>query len=177
MEPTSLNSRTTLVSLTEAEELVVAIEARGEVTMQPGAAAAAAKTLMGLFPVKAFNNAEVFATGLTALLAAYDPEFVRAICSPVDGLATRLKYALSLADVKEALEVERSKRLALLSRARWTVKEHARRKAEDDEKNFKLSPEEEAERKRRVDALLDKWRSAIPADWKWGKVDANSPGE
>ena len=154
MEPRDLNGRTPLVSLTEAQELIAAIEARGSATCTPALAASSAKTLMGLFPAKAFNDPEVFATGLSMLLAAYDPEFARAICHPVDGLPTRLKYAVSLADVKEALEAEKAKRLSLLSRARWTVREHQRRAEEERDRQERLSPEEVKRRKRQVAALL-----------------------
>lgn len=154
MEPADLNHRTTLVSPTEAQELIDAIEARQGAVMRPADAAAAAKTLMGLFPAKAFNDPEIFATGLTANFAAADPEFVKAVCHPVTGLATRLKYALSLADVAEALEAEKRKRLSLLSRARWTLREHDRREAEERDRRDKLSPEEVERRKRQVAALL-----------------------
>lgn len=153
MEPADLNHRTTLVSPTEAQELIDAIEARQGAVMRPADAAAAAKTLMGLFPAKAFNDPEIFATGLTANFAASDPEFVKAVCHPVTGLATRLKYALSLADVAEALEAEKRKRLSLLSRARWTLREHKRR-AEEEMRDFKLSPQEAERRRRQVATLL-----------------------
>ena len=154
MEPADLNHRTTLVSPTEAQELIDAIEARQGAVMRPADAAAAAKTLMGLFPAKAFNDPEIFATGLTANFAASDPEFVKAVCHPVTGLATRLKYALSLADVAEALEAEKRKRLSLLSRARWTLREHKRRAEEEEMRETKLSPEEAERRRRQVAALL-----------------------
>jgi len=154
MEPADLNHRTTLVSPTEAQELIDAIEARQGAVMRPADAAAAAKTLMGLFPAKAFNDPEIFATGLTANFAASDPEFVKAVCHPVTGLATRLKYALSLADVAEALEAEKRKRLSLLSRARWTLREHKRRAEEEQMREFKLSPEEAERRRRHIATLL-----------------------
>lgn len=153
MAPADLNSRTPLVSPTEAADLIAAIEARGDATTSPALASASARTLMGLFPAKAFNDPEVFATGLAALLSAYDHEFVKAICSPVDGLPTRLKYAVSLADVKEALEAERRKRLSLLSRARWTLKEHERR-AEEERERQAMPPEAIERRRRQVAALL-----------------------
>ena len=154
MEPADLNHRTTLVSPTEAQELIDAIEARQGAVMRPADAAAAAKTLMGLFPAKAFNDPEIFATGLTANFAASDPEFVKAVCHPVTGLATRLKYALSLADVAEALKAEKDKRLSLLSRARWTLREHKRRAEEEEMRETKLSPEEAERRRRQVATLL-----------------------
>lgn len=154
MAPKDLNHRTPLVSPTEAQELIEAIEARGDVTTHPQLAASSARTLMGMFPAKAFNDPEVFVTALTALFSAYDHEFIKAICNPVDGLPTRLKYAVSLADVKEALEAERNKRLALLSRARWTLREHARREEEEKDRQFKLTPEEVERRKRHVATLL-----------------------
>lgn len=154
MEPADLNHRTTLVSPTEAQELIDAIEARQGAVMRPADAAAAAKTLMGLFPAKAFNDPEIFATGLTANFAASDPEFVKAVCHPVTGLATRLKYALSLADVAEALEAEKRKRLSLLSRARWTLREHKRRAEEEQMREARLSPAEVERRRRQVATLL-----------------------
>lgn len=154
MEPKDLNHRTKLVSPSEAEQVIAAIEARGEVRMPPAKAVEAARLFMGLFPAKAFNDQQVFATALAALFSAYDPEFVHRISNPVDGLATRLKYAVSLADVKEALEEERKKRLSILSVARWTLREHARREEEERDRQFKLSPEEVERRKRHVATLL-----------------------
>lgn len=155
MAPKELNHRTPLVSPSDANEVITAIEARGDVKMREDKAHAAAKTLMGLFPAKAFNDPEIFVTGLAALLAAYDPEFVNRACNPVDGVATKVKFTLTLADVKEALETERLKRLSLLSTARWMIREHERREAEAKEREAsKLTPEEQAERTRQVDALL-----------------------
>lgn len=154
MEPGDWNHRTKLVSPSEAEGVIAAIEARGEAKMPAERAVNAAQMFMGLFPAKSFNDPKIFVTALSALFAAYDPEFVNRISSPIDGLATRLKFAVSLADVKEALEAERNKRLSILSVAKWTLREHKRRAEEEEMREFKLSPEEAERRRRQVATLL-----------------------
>ena len=154
MEPGDWNHRTKLVSPSEAEAVIAAIEARREVKMPAERAVNAAQMFMGLFPAKSFNDPKIFVTALSALFAAYDPEFVNRISSPIDGLATRLKFAVSLADVKEALEAERNKRLSILSVAKWTLREHKRRAEEEEMRETKLSPEEAERRRRQVAALL-----------------------
>jgi hypothetical protein len=153
MSATTFDGRTVLVSEAEAQAVIEAIDQRDGRSMSPARAVVAAKGLMGLFPAKAFSEPEVFVTALAILLSAYDPEFVARVCDPVDGIATRLKYALSLADVKEALEAEKNRRLSILSMARWTLKELDRR-AREREMSRSLSAEEEERRVRLVDALL-----------------------
>lgn len=153
MAATVFNDHTVLVSVAEAQAVVASIESRGDARLLAQEAIAAARRLMGLFPAKAFNDVACFAEGLAALLSAYDRQFVSNILSPVDGIATRLKYAITLAEVKEALEEEKSKRLSILSTARWTIKEHERRKQAARER-APLTPEEEERRVRLAATLL-----------------------
>jgi hypothetical protein len=156
MEADKLDHRTVLISEIDAARIVETFEGRQEVPPLAKEAIDFAKRLMGLFPAKAFNDVAVFAEGLAALLSAYDRQFAERICSPVDGLATRIKFTLTLADVKEALEKERTHRLCILSTAKWTVREHARRREEEADRNWKPTPEELERRKELAARLLPK---------------------
>ena len=155
MGPGEWTQRTTLISPSEAQAIIESIERRDGMgsKLLVGEALASAKRMMGMFPAKAFNDPEVFAEALAALLSAYDKQFVTRVMSPVDGVATRIKFALTLADVKEALEAEKNKRLSIFSVARWTLQEHKRREEECLDREFKLTPEQAENRRRQVATL------------------------
>lgn len=153
-----------MIPRSEAEAILAAINSRTGEGMSPERAMGAAKTLMGFFPAKAFNNPEVFAAGLSVLLASYHEDFVRRVCDPVDGLPVRLKFTLTLFDVKEALEAERKRRDLIRMAAQAVITEYDRRAAaRAEEQRWKMTPEE-MERRRQQAAEVMKARPMTDAN-------------
>lgn len=99
----------------------------------PVEAALAAQNLIGLYPAREVVDAQRYVAGMTALMAAYPLDFVRRVTNPVTGLPSRLKYLPTLADVREALEVERVRRDRIAANARFVIDEAGRRKRAEDE--------------------------------------------
>lgn len=153
-----------MIPRSKAEAILAAINSRTGEGMSPERAMGAAKTLMGFFPAKAFNNPEVFAAGLSVLLASYHEDFVRRVCDPVDGLPVRLKFTLTLFDVKEALEAERKRRDLIRMAAQAVITEYDRRAAaRAEEQRWKMTPEE-MERRRQQAAEVMKARPMTDAN-------------
>lgn len=144
-----------MIPRSEAEAILAAINNRPGEGLSPERAMGAAKTLMGFFPAKVFNNPEVFAAGLSVLLASYHEDFVRRVCDPVDGLPVRLKFTLTLFDVKEALEAERRRRDLIRLAAQAVIAEYDRRAAaRTEEQRWKMTEEQMEARRKQVDALM-----------------------
>lgn len=118
-------------------------------------AGAFAEQLLGFYPAREVNDAQTYVNGVTALLCAYPADFVKRVCDPVTGLPSRLKWLPTLADIREALDAEKSRRDRILANAAYVIAEAARRKreAEDDAKWASERPTSE-ERAKQVQALL-----------------------
>ena len=153
-EAHGLNERSALMPLDDLRDIVAAIDARSQrPTIEE--ATGAAKQLMGFFKASAFVDPPMFVKGLTALLGSYDLDFVRRVCSPVDGLATRTKFALTLAEVKGAIEEQKADRLKIRLTALWMIAEHKRRQeAKEEEARWNFSPEELERRRLQAAELL-----------------------
>jgi predicted DNA-binding WGR domain protein len=119
-------------------------------------AAISAQHLIGLYPAREVNDPKVYASGVTALLAAYPLEFVRRVCNPVTGLPSRLKWLPTLAEIREALDAEQTRRGRIGANAKYIL-EMARRAEENAEFERNRLPAEE--RKRRVQELLKPFRT------------------
>ncbi len=155
-----LDGLTTLIPVIELQATVQAIEGRRGIPIGAQGAADAARMLLGMYPARQVNNADVFATALATLLAAYEGDFVKRVLNPVDGLPSRCKFLPTLAEVKEALEAEKARRGTIRAVAKWMLAEHARRKAEREEaERWKLSPEELERRRIRAEELTRPFKS------------------
>lgn len=118
-------------------------------------AAAFAEQLVGLYPAREVVNAKVFSAGLSALMAAFPRDMVKRVCDPVAGLPSRLKFFPSLADVREALDAEKTRRDRIAANARYVIAEHERLKAKaEQDAEFERNRPAAEDRKRRTDELL-----------------------
>jgi hypothetical protein len=93
-------------------------------------------------------------------------DFVRRVVDPVTGLPSRMKFLPTMAEINEAIAVERTRRSQIRATAAWMLREHDRRKAEEEEraKWAHLSPEELERRRAQVAALLG-GRGPGTGDW------------
>jgi hypothetical protein len=117
----------------------------------PQEAVAKARLLLGLYPAREVNNAEVYTTGMAALLAAFPTYAVRKVTDPVNGLPSKLKWLPTLAEVNEALTDAKVKRGRIGRNAEHVIRAH--RKREEDRKREESMPSPE-ERQRQVQELL-----------------------
>lgn len=125
-------------------------------------AAAFAEQLVGLYPAREVVNAKVFSAGLSALMAAFPRDMVKRVCDPVAGLPSRLKFFPSLADVREALDAEKTRRDRIAANARYVIAEHERLKAKaEQDAAFERSRPSPEDRARQVDELVRKTRAAL----------------
>lgn len=94
---------------------------------------------------------------MAALFSAYPSDLVKRVCDPVRGLPGRLKWLPTIADAKEALDAEVSRRMRIEANAKWVtieadrLAEEARTEADWNKKYGSLTEEQ---RKAKVDALL-----------------------
>ena len=159
-----LDHTTKLIPSSDAEKIIAMVDARGETKTSPERASASAKMLLGMYPARAVNHADVFVTAVTALFAAYDLDFIKRVCDPIAGLPSRLKYLPTIAEIKEALEAEKARRFKIRAMAHWMLKEHDRRKAEAEErKKWDITSEEIERRRAMVASTLKPMREA--AGW------------
>ena len=150
-----LGSASALIPVTELQELITAIDQRAGHRMSAQDAYQAATALLGMYPAREVHNAPIFTKAMCSLLQAYEHDFVRRVIDPVDGLPSRSKWLPTLAETKEALEAERSKRTAIRLAAAWMLKEHERRRLEREEaERWKVSPEELERRRQQVAELM-----------------------
>jgi hypothetical protein len=116
------------VSVVEAQDILNAMIGRDE-CCTPDEAQHAAQSLIGLYPAREVHDAKTYASGVTALMAAYPLEFVRRVCSPVHGIPSRLKWLPTIAEIKTALDDERTRRGRIAFNARYLIEE--KRKAQE----------------------------------------------
>lgn len=64
------------------------------------------RILIGCYRRADFSDPEVFAQAAQALLMAYPRSVVVAVMNPVTGIASRLQWPPSIAEIKQALEAE-----------------------------------------------------------------------
>ena len=141
-------------SPSDAKAVIAASEGLAAHT-EPDIANQYVSQLLGFYPAREVNDAKMYSAGMTALLAAYPVDLVKRVCDPVTGLPSRLKWLPTLADVREALDLELARRNRILWNANWVISEHAKRaaqKKEDDE--FERNRPSVEERKRQADELL-----------------------
>lgn len=135
--PEHVTENTRLVSIAGARAVIEAIEARRDPCV-PHVSHSFASQLVGLYPAREVNDATTYLAGITALFSAYPEDFVKRVCDPVTGLPSKSKWLPTIAEIKEALEIEKSKRDKILFNARWTLTEaERRRKAAGENAKFK----------------------------------------
>lgn len=142
LEAEDWRSSIRIVKVEEAQAVLRELDGRDELC-PPAVAAQAARSLLGLYPTtRDIQDPDTYAAGLTALMAAYPTDFVKRVVNPVTGLASRLKFVPTLADVREALEAERARRNRILSCAITVIQEteKARQKADDEARWAKQLP-------------------------------------
>jgi hypothetical protein len=151
-----IGSNTILLSRTDCEAVLSEIERRGARLMSEVEAAEAVKMLLGMYPARPPHDPETYARALTAVFMASDPDFVRRVVDPINGLPSRCKFLPTVAEVNEAIAAERLRRQTIQLTAQWMLREHDRRKAEAEERQrwAHLSPEDMERRAAQVAALL-----------------------
>lgn len=94
-------------SLTEAEarDVVRALDAdSGKAGMAH--AKTAAKLILGMYRTTEYADPQVFAAGLALTLSDFPLGVLRRVCDPRTGITGKLKFAPSVAEVKEACQAE-----------------------------------------------------------------------
>lgn len=74
---------------------------------QASFAAERAKLLFGLYRKGDANDAETYVAGITAILAEYEPEVIRRVTDPREGIARKSKWMPSVAEVSEECEAKK----------------------------------------------------------------------
>lgn len=120
----------TNVSTLEAQAVVDYAAQPMEMT-QPVKASEMARMLLGFYPAREVHDANVYAAGMSAMLAAFPLRFVKNVCDPVNGLPSKLKWLPTLAEVRAALDAEKAKRDRVVANAMWVLRE-AKEKAEKE---------------------------------------------
>ena len=64
-----------------------------------------AKVLLGCYRTGEANDPEVYAKSVVAVLAEYPVDVIHAVCDPRYGIASKLKWLPTIAELKEACEV------------------------------------------------------------------------
>lgn len=143
-------------SVTPAEAQAVLDAAEGHDALCPAAEAAQfAGSLVSYYPAREVNDARAYISAMTALMAAFPRDFVKRVCNPVTGLPSRLKFLPTLADVREALDAEATRRTRIIANARYVIEQAAKRAAEaEEEARFAAQHPGAPERARRVQELL-----------------------
>lgn len=162
--PENFGAHTTLVPVDACNDLIAAIRAR-QASCVSHEAHRYAGQLVGFYPAREVVDAKTYIAGMTALLAAYPEDFVKRVCDPVVGVPSQSKWLPTLAEVKTALETEKSRRDNIEARARWTVIESNRRQREAEEE-AKYKPGTEADRKAAVEQALKSLKTMTDKDWK-----------
>lgn len=124
----------------------------------PVEATDSAKQLLGFYPAREVNDAQAYAMGISALFSAYPAKFVKAVCHPVTGLPSRLKWLPTLAEIKDALDGEKSRRERIIANAMWVVRV-AGEKRRESELNAQIAAgrKTETERAEQVKKLLGRF--------------------
>ena len=117
-----------------------------------------AKQLLGFYPAREINDAQAYAMGISAMFSAYPAKYVRAVCNPVTGLPSRLKWLPTLADTKEALEGEKLRRERIIANAMWVVRAaNEKRKEAEFEAEIAAGRKTQDERAQQVKELLGRF--------------------
>lgn len=152
----ALGSTTILLPRTDCEAVLLQIERRGAEQMTEVEAAESVKALLGMYPARPPHDPETYANAMKTVFMASQFDFVRRVVDPVNGLPSRCKFLPTIAEVNEALVAEATRRSQIKLTALWMLREHDRRKAEEEEraKWAHLTPEDLERRRAQVAALL-----------------------
>lgn len=151
-----LDRKTALLPRADCEAVLAEIEARGYRLTSEAEAVQAAKTLVGMYPAREVHSQEIYGQAMKTVFMAAEWDFVRRVVDPINGLPSRLRHLPTVAEVTEALTAEKLRRHTIHLTAQWMLKEHDRRKAEEEERQrwAHLSPEDLERRRAQVAALL-----------------------
>lgn len=138
--PEKIHSYTNLIPLEDCRSVIQEIE-KAMATATGDKAAALANILVGTYPARAVNNAEVFARSMTKLFEEY-PADIGAMA--IDAVTKQLKFLPTRAEVFEQLEKLKTERLTAKKQAERHLAEHERRgghkseqqRREEEEKAF-----------------------------------------
>ncbi len=145
------------VTVAECEALVTASKASLPLAT-PVEATDYAKQLLGFYPAREVNDAQAYAMGISAMFSAYPAKYVRAVCNPVTGLPSRLKWLPTLAETKEALEGEKLRRERIVANAMWVVRAaNEKRKEAELEAEIAAGRKTQEERAQQVNKLLGRF--------------------
>ena len=152
----ALGPRTRLCPRTDCEAVIAEIDRRGTVLCSELEAIDAAKAMVGMYPARHVNDPETYSKAIKTIFMHYEADFVRRVIDPVNGLPSTNKFLPAPAEVKEALEAEKTRRFSIRATAAWMLEEHKRRQAEEEERArwAHLSPEEMERRRAQVAELL-----------------------
>lgn len=143
-------------AVTVAEAQAVLDGLQGHDHPCPAAEAATfAGQLVNYYPAREVNDARSYIAALTALFAAFPRAFAKRVCDPVTGLPSRLKFLPTLAEVREALDAEATRRKRIAANAQYVLDQAAKRAAEaEEEARFNAKHPGAPERARQVQELL-----------------------
>ena len=153
----SFNTVPTGVTVADCEALVTASKSSLPLAT-PVEATDYAKQLLGSYPAREVNDAQAYAMGISAMLSAYPAKYVRAVCNPVTGLPSRLKWLPTLAETKEALEGEKLRRERIIANAMWVMRAaNEKRDAAELEARISAGRKTQEERAQQVKELLGRF--------------------
>ena len=71
-------------------------------------AAERAKILFGLYRKGDANDPEIYVMGITAILAEYEPDVMRRVTDPREGIARKCKWMPTIAELSDACEAAKT---------------------------------------------------------------------
>ncbi len=119
----------------------------------------AVRQLIGSYPAREVTDAKTLTKGIKAMFGAYPFYAVQRVVNPVTGLASRLKFFPTLAEVREALDAEMIRRGRIARNCKHIIDAEAKA-AEDREFERNRLPAED--RARRAQEILANTPFAMP---------------
>lgn len=152
--PSHVEWYTSLISSADAQAVLDALPKDAGLT-PPDMAVSFAQTLLGFYPTREVNDAKTYVTALATVFGSFPPSICKRILHPVEGLPSRLKFLPTVADLVEALKAEQTRREMIRRNAARTIAMNARAREPWNPPDDwpELTPEQKAERSRRLDEL------------------------
>lgn len=88
-----------------------------------------ARLLLGCFRTGDANDPEVYITAVVAVLSNYPPDIMRAVCDPVKGLPSQVKWLPTIAEVVESCQRLHEYDLRIAERERRIAEQLKERRA------------------------------------------------
>jgi hypothetical protein len=157
-----------MVTVAEAETVLAGLADRDDLCSEQEAAGYAAR-LVNFYPAREVHDARTYIIGITALMAAYPRDFVKRVCNPVTGLPSRLKFLPTIAEVREALDAEATRRTRIAANARYVLQQAEKRAADAEEaRRWEAERPAAEERSKRVQEILKGLVRHEEGEGAWG---------